>query len=247
MHPNDWSFTDGYCKIKTARQKKRLLKEDFDKQLIQLYKLRDGLCLQKRTLPLIPLEEPYQRGWIRTFVLRDDIAKSRLGSFYQTLLSKINTVEHSHEKAFKRKKRKHRKKIYEVRPQYLREFYTWEWNHPKCKLTDAEKVHFHWKEYWNKDGKTKTMKLVFNEPWRYVLKVKPYMITHTRKVDERLESQIQQLDNYIERNHLNHKMTRLIHGQSYNPWRGTENERQRNPLKNKPLYKILEAVANDDL
>jgi hypothetical protein len=30
MHKSNWSFEAGYCKIRTARQKKRLQKEDFD-------------------------------------------------------------------------------------------------------------------------------------------------------------------------------------------------------------------------
>jgi hypothetical protein len=73
------------------------------------------------------------------------------------------------------------------------------------------------------------------------------MVTHTKMVDETLERAIQQLENHIERNHLRPVMNRLIHGASYRRRRGMENEREQNPLKNKPLYKILEAVANDDI
>ena len=64
-------------RLKTKRQKKRLVKEDFEKQLIQLNKLQDELWEKKRCLPLVPLAMPYQKGWQRYFVLREDIARSK--------------------------------------------------------------------------------------------------------------------------------------------------------------------------
>lgn len=247
MNTQYWSFDAGYCKIKTARQKKRLLKKDRDKQLLALDLLEDNLHKQKRALPMMPLAEPYQRGWKRSFILRADVARSSQADFYLALLKKINTVEYSATKNFIRKKRRKIKKIYEVRPQSLREFYAWEWNHPGCKLTDAEKAHFHIRESLAKDNKTVIQKFVFTEPWRFVLQVKPNMITHIQMIDEALDQAIQQLRNRIENKHLRPAMHRLIYGSCYDPWRGAENIRQQNLLKNKPLHKILEAVANDDL
>lgn len=247
MYTEAWSFTTGYCKIKSTRQKKRLSKKDLDKQLRRIYKLNETLYQQKLSLPLVPLAEPYQRGWKRMFILKEDVARSKQADFYRDLLKKINTVEYSPNKSFTKKKRRKRKKVYEIRPQYLRDFYTWEWHHPKCKLTDAEKAHFSLKEYWCSQQKTIIFKYVFTEPWHFILQVRPNMVTHTKMVDETLERAIQQLENHIERNHLRPVMNRLIHGASYRRRRDMENEREQNPLKNKPLYKILEAVANDDL
>ncbi|MGY3212657.1 hypothetical protein ACVW2L_001710 [Mucilaginibacter sp. HD30] len=56
--------------IKSARRKRRLVKTDRDKQLIQLDKRRDELWEQKTLLPMVTLEHPYQCGWKRFFVLR---------------------------------------------------------------------------------------------------------------------------------------------------------------------------------
>ena len=66
---------------KSARRKKRLVKKDVDKQLIRLDKLRHSLTDQIRNLPPIILEKPYQRGWKRLFVLRDDIKRSDKADF----------------------------------------------------------------------------------------------------------------------------------------------------------------------
>jgi hypothetical protein len=232
---------------KNSTAKETPIKKDRDKQLIALDLLEEKLLQQRRALPMIPLDEPYQRGWKRSFVLREDVARSRLGDFYRDLMKKINTVEYSANKNFTRKKRRRRKMVYEVRPQSLREFYLCEWNHPRCKLTDEEKVHFQLQESLSKDNKTILQKFVFNEPWRFVLQVKPNMIIEVQMIDEMLEQAIQQLRNRIESHNLRPAMIRLMYGANYDGWRGMEDPRQQNPLKNKSLHKILQAVANDDL
>ncbi len=103
------------CRIKSVRQKRRLVKTDRDKQLIQLDKRRAELRQQKRLLPLVPLEHPCQRGWKRFFVLREDLKHSPGKAFYETLLAKVKTVEYHHDKEFKRKKRRKRYYGYEVK------------------------------------------------------------------------------------------------------------------------------------
>ena len=69
-------------RLKSARQKRRLVKKDRDKQLIQLDKHQNLLWKQKRELPMIPLEHPYQKGWKRFFVLRKDVQQSAKAVFY---------------------------------------------------------------------------------------------------------------------------------------------------------------------
>lgn len=238
MNTNPGSFGAGYCKIKTARQKKRLQKEDAAKQLIRLHRLRETLQQQKSNLPLVPLETPYQKGWKRSYVLRQDVARSRYGAFYQTLLEQIDTVIYHHDKRFKTSKRKRLKKRETDITQSLREFYDWEWNSSRNKLTDAEKILFYPKEVLCKQSKKPVIKYVFAEPWRYVLKVKPHMITHSRMIDEVLEQEIQELDNYIEQHNLQHRISKLIDGHCYSPWRGRDNKKRYREVK--PTYKILE-------
>lgn len=247
MHTNEWSFAGGYCKLKTARQKKRLQKQDSDKRLIQLQKQEDELYIQRRNLPMIPLDQPYQRGWKRSFVLREDVARSSAAAFYNNLLPKINVIDYATDKSFKRKIRRKRKKGYEIRPLYLREFYTWEWHHPQCKLTEAEKAHFSLKECRSKDGKTILLKYVFTEPWRFVPRVRPNIITHIKMVDEALEAAIRRLDNHIEHRHLRPAINRILFGCSYNYKHRAPESRSKNPLKNKPLYKILEAAEKEEI
>lgn len=201
-------------RFKSKRRKKRLAKEDFEKHLIQLRKREKELWKKRKDLPLIPLENPYQKGWQRSFVLREDVTRSSEAEFYRTLLGKINTWQFSSEKSFKRKKKRKRRNVYVEKIQTVKEFSEWEWKNPKLELTEKEKVHFYKRERWCSNFKRYKIHYVFNEPWRYVLRVSPYMITHTKMVDSDLESEIQLLENYIVNLDLRNKINRLIHGSS---------------------------------
>lgn len=233
-------------RFKSKRRKKRLVKEDFEKDLIQLRKREKELWNKQKNLPLVPLESPYQKGWQRNFVLREDIAKSAEAEFYRKLLEKINTWQFSSEKSFKRKKKRKRRHVYVENIQTVKEFSEWEWRSPKLELTEKEKVHFYKRERWCNNFKRYKIHYVFNEPWRYILRVRPYMITHTKMVDSDLESEIQLLDNYIVNLDLRNKINRLIHGSS-RKWRyyEKENPREISPIKNKSLHVLYQQYADE--
>jgi hypothetical protein len=191
----------------------------------------------------VPLEEPYQRGWKRSFVLRDDVARSGRAAFYTELLRKINTVMRAADKGFKQKKRRARKRVYIDRPQYLRSFYLYEWHSSNCRLITQERAQFYLREEMH--NKKLVYKYVFSEPWRYVLKVEPNMITHQKMVDEVLEQRIAQLDNYINTQHLDPLMMKAMRGDS-GKWKNYEERAEhRNPLKGRPLHDILSNAIDD--
>ncbi|MBP9213757.1 MAG: hypothetical protein KBF36_04325 [Chitinophagaceae bacterium] len=204
-------------RLRTARQKTRLQYEDFDKQLIQLNKERNQLHQQKRNLGWQPLTPPIQRGFKRTFVLRDDVARSRNTSFYAGILQKINTVEYSSRKDFKVKKRKYGRKVYVDRIQNLqrlcaREFY-------KRNFSDAEKQCFY--ELWEMNKNKQIVKyFLFVEPWRFVLKVMPNLIDKTRIKDNVLEARIAEIDDYLERNNYDKRLYKVLDGSyGYKEWK----------------------------
>ncbi|MFH6994085.1 hypothetical protein [Flavobacterium sp. FlaQc-48] len=233
-------------RFKNKRTKKRLVKEDFEKQLIQLRKLEVELWKKRQELPLVPLAVPYQKGWQRNFVLREDIARSSEYSFYKVLLEKINTVQFSSEKSFKKKKKRKRKHVYVEKLQTVQEFSESEWRSPKLALTEKEKTHFYKRERWCPNCKRYKIHYVFNEPWRYVFRIKPYMITHTKMVDAVLESEIQVLDNYITNLNLRYKINKLVHGSSYRyKYYQTENPRELNPIKNKSLHVLYQQYRDE--
>lgn len=204
-------------RLRTARQKKRLQYEDFDKQLIQLHKERIQLREQQRNLGWQPLIPAVQRGFKRTFVLRDDVARSRNASFYTAILKKINTVEYSNRKDFKVKKRKYGRKIYVDKIQNLQRLCGWEFN--KRNFSDAEKQCFY--ELWEMNkNKQLVQYFLFVEPWRFVLKTMPNMIDKVRIKDNIIEARIAEIDDYLERSCYDKRLYKMLDGSyGYKEWK----------------------------
>jgi hypothetical protein len=230
-------------RLRTARQKKRMQYKDFDKQLIQLHKKENALYLQHRNLGWEPLLPPVQKGWIRHFVVRDDVAKSKYGEFFEAILKKINTFDYDWKKDFKRKRKRRGKKIYVVKPQYLLRPYPFQFQ--KMEFTEIEKQFF--REVWEMDSKRRVFKRYeFAEPWRFVLKIRPNMIDKVRVKDALLESKIKVLDNYVERNDLRKKMCRLIHGHyKYRDYEKDEKFDEVSEFKSKSLTQILNSIKDE--
>src|ERR1043165_6753919 len=107
MNTNDFITNDiRSIRIRSRRHKKRAQHEDFEKKLIALGKERSQLYRHQRTLGWVELHPPVMRGWKRYFVLREDVQRSKGGTFFSNMLNKINTVQYSSRKDFKVKKRK---------------------------------------------------------------------------------------------------------------------------------------------
>jgi len=228
--------------IKSARRKRRLVKTDRDKQLIQLHKRFKELYVQKSNLAFVPLQEPYQSGWKRFFVLRDDVKLSPRAEFYTTLLGKINTVQYDRNEAFKRKKRRRSRYGYVQTKQSLKEFSAYCWSNNKMGLTEQEMACFTCVETFDIKTKRACVNYVFNEPWRYVLKIVPHIITQVKLPDRDIETELAWIDGHIDNNHLWPRINLLTRGRSYR-WKDEFNERAKyiNKFKNIPRYSPKEA------
>ncbi|WP_145856550.1 hypothetical protein [Pedobacter suwonensis] len=234
------------CRIRTSRQKKRLVKTDRDKQLIKLSKRRSELCKQIRALPKVPLEKPYQSGWKRYFVLRSDIAVSIRAEFYATLLAKINTVEYHHDKTFKRKKRRRGRYGYEIKKHSLRVLTPYLWESSNLGLTEQEKACFSQVELYNVKTREQEIRYVFTEPWRYSLKIAPHMITHKKLLDTELVSEADLIENRIKCNNLGGRMHVLTNGRKYNFWRKYTSLAKYDMMTKIPKYKSKETYLELD-
>jgi|GEM_PF-4576667 len=190
---------------KTMRRRKQDSKKQREKELLKLDRLRNELWEKQRNLGYEKLEEPYQRGYKRYFVVREDVARSKYGHFYEELLPYINTVEYSLNAEFKTRKcrRKKGKKQYTLKRQYLHQIIHYDFNKVPSKF------HKHFVERRKKYYRNHYCKyLVFKEAWRYRLVIEPNIITHKRIIDSKLESDIQKLDNYIDKQLLNVKISK---------------------------------------
>jgi hypothetical protein len=223
---------------KSARRKKRLVKKDFDKQLIRLSKRRQLLSDQIRSLPPVILKQPYQKGWVRLFVLRADVALTDKAGLYQTVLDKINTVCWHYDRSFKKRKtRKGRYQHFDAKYQKLREPDDYEFHGPALNLSEGEKRCFYLKKEWSIKLHRRQISYVFAEPWRFELVVRPHIVYTARQIDEVLEQEKSEIDKYIDWNCYLPRIWKLKGGayrfcSSYH----FEAPRYENELKNKPMY-----------
>jgi len=233
-------------RLKSARQKRRLVKKDRDKQLIKLDKLQASLFEQKRKLPMIQLVHPYQRGWKRFFVLRKDVRQSDKATFYQAILDKINTFEYNGDKSFKKRKRKRWRYRYEEKPQTPREISHYDWCKNTLNLSDSEKACFHRKEVWVAASKKILVTFVFTQTWHFVLAIRPHIIYEAKMVDELLEQELEAIDNKIVRYYLRPKITKINKGNCYKYWKIIPFEQPKyiNKFKNQPMYTNKEAYMD---
>jgi len=230
-------------RLRTARQKMRMQYEDFDKRLIQLYKEESALYRQQRNLGWELLVPPVQKRWKRFFVLRDDVARSRNAEFFQNILNKINTYDWSHRKDFMIKKRRFGRKKYVVKEQKLLQ--PCERHFEKLEFNNREKQMFHEEFHYEKWSRSPVKKFVFNEPWRFVLKVRPNMITRIRRIDSELESRIKEIGSYMERNNYEGRLDRLLRGAhkwKEWKWKGYGRFDETDPFPNKSLHQILDLI-----
>jgi hypothetical protein len=199
-----------HFRLRSVRRRKRAKRTAFEKKLIRLYREERAMRKQMDSLGYERLDPPIQRGFKRSFVLRDDIARSDDAKFFQGILDKINTVHYSWKKDFKQMHRHRGRKIYLVREQELERFASFEMK--KKKFSEEEKKYFGQVMVpKGKPGEALWL-YTFCEPWRFRLKIEGNMMTRTRIKDFDLARRAREVDSYLERNHLRPKTFRIVRG-----------------------------------
>lgn len=230
--------------LRTARQKKRMQYKGFHRELLRLNREERKLDKQVWELGWIDLHPPVMRGWKRYFVLRDDVARSKEATFFQGILDKINTLDYCTRKDFKIKYRYKGKKQHSVKPQRLK--YLGEVTDKKINFSEKERGYFEECEITDWTGKKFIKVFVFTEQWRFVLRIRPNLITKTKVRDEVIESRIAEIENRIERNYWRATIAKAK-GESYTHgwWRDEDLQKDNYCFKNMSVSKILDAIKED--
>jgi hypothetical protein len=187
---------------KTERRRKRDAMNQKKKSLLVID--RNELALSKtiRNLEPIPLKQPYQKGFMRTFILSERAAMSKNKEQFKEILNVINSKQYSLRKDFKVKKRKNRKKVWNEKVHLLNAIA------PQCyfKLEKEYQKYFLKIEKHNSQKNTTEIKYVFAHPTYFKLNITPNIITHQRQVNATLETALKFITNKIERNNLHPKI-----------------------------------------
>ena len=210
---------EGLSRLRNLRSRKHIAREDHEKFLRTCIKRQKVLFKQRRELPLVPLEKPYQKGYVRFFVLREDVRQGKQADFFETLLEKINTYQYADTRKFQKKKKRRGKRVYIARKQELYTFSQWEWERAleRGKFTQKERAYFAKIECFNRQKDRFEIHYEFTEAWRFELRVKPNMITHYRPVDVAIERELAELDKIISDHKNWGTITHKIYGRR-NSW-----------------------------
>ena len=60
-----------------------------------------------------------------------------------------------------------------------------------------------------------------------------------------MEARLKEINDYLERNNYRPILLKLLEGDNYRNWNIGEKLKEKNPLRNKPLQKILDEVKNE--
>lgn len=219
------------------RRQRRFDKEDAEAELRKIWREQERLWMAKRTKNWIELEKPERRGYVRFFVLRQDIAKSKEANFYNLLLKHIQEYVYCRDKKFLRKDYKTKKMV--PIEQYLKPIEHKDWN--KLNFSEKQKACFdkRWKQ--NKFGKGGKFVYEFIKDWMFVMKIEPYYITKKLILDPQLESRYKEIQNKIDNNNL---WPKIYHqkGKKYGySWK----DKTKNDLIEKIMDKyIIEEIAS---
>jgi hypothetical protein len=202
-------------RIRNVRSRKRTIRKDVEKQIRKKYRRSNELWDIRRNTPWIPLDKPYQKGFVRFFALRDDVKRSKDGDFFEEILKKINTYMYSESRQFLKKKRKFGRRIYVERVQKLKRISSYSWNDPKFGLTPRERQYFLKQEEYCSARKTYVPYYEFTESWRFILRTRPNMITHYKPVNFELEKECAELGDYLGQHKIVGIIHKTIYGKSY--------------------------------
>ena len=172
-----------------------------DKHLLSLYKEYNKLNSLQREAPLVELDEPYQRGWVRSFRLREDAQRREDRDTLLEILERVNVKQYCRKGTFMQKNRKTGKVVpigHNPKRYSRKQWSELDWKEEYRKYFDMRLVS----EQNIKGEWVLNQRFVFIYPFYFESYIEKYFITHRRvatpEVDSRLEYVSRFLDNPTE-------------------------------------------------
>ena len=229
-----------------ARRDKARQKKEADRRLIRLGGERNELWRMKWDAPYEKLEHPYQRGWVRYFVLTKEVLRRKDAKCYRALLKYVQRIQYSPNRDFL--VRSHAKSTrYRKRHHKLRTFKVWEALHYKmsnkvlsCLVTQkrhpvGSRDRLRELQLSDYRGSIRVRYLRYFES-----KIEPYMITHARVALPDVERRLTEVDAILDQPQNWGRLQKLQRSRPYY-WKMIKESLERPYLK-RELMKEAELV-----
>ena len=213
---------------------KRSQKQEHEKHVRRIYSQLNKLRKAQQNLGWIELDKPVYLGYIKQFVLRDDVSRRSDAKVYQAILEKINDFATCKTKDFMVKEWKTKKKVpvkHKLKSLSKKEF---------NKLPSNQQKHFH-SDY---DHKKKEWRYSFTLDYMFVPKVDKHYAYKVREYDAALEKQEDELYNYIEKNNLWPAINKAMGWKSKCGWDRKEQNDRDNKKKRADMRDVLGELDN---
>lgn len=183
----------------------RNFRTEKDKEIRRLYKEYSDTWQQSRTRGQFVEVEPYQAGWYRHYVLREDIARRDDARFYRQALDLVNTNVICNREDFLVRSWK-KKEGFKPIKQELKSLNDLEFERLNPNLNKL----FARVQKWNTWSKLTYFVYEVSRPTYYVFEVEPNIVTHHWLPDPEWETYTTELSHRIERNNLWPKINHLL-------------------------------------
>lgn len=175
-----------------------MMLDERGKKLMSMYRRKLRLIEARRAYNWVELEKPERHGYKKTFEVREDIAKGfpNMLPVLKDILKLCNYEITSRDKKFLRRDYKTKKMVpVEHKLKYIMPR---EWEKlPSDKHRSLFKL-----EYMHTLAGKPFQAYVVDDQWMFVSKIRPYYITHRLVLDPKLDSELKEIENKIERNYL---------------------------------------------
>lgn len=165
-----------------------------DRQLREIYEEYRKWCKISWQQPLVELAKPIQKGYVKSFTLRDDIARRDDADVFWAILKKVNSYVYSKDQEFKVTTKK--KNVLFVTdkehvPAVIKDQDMENWNPPdRIKKYFARVEVEHTTSY----GSFKTVHWQFTKPWMFAAVIKPHYQTHMRTFHPEAEAKLGEIN-----------------------------------------------------
>lgn len=183
------------------RKAKSKNKVSQEKEWRKLQREKDKLDKASWNAPLIELAEPYQRGWIRAYKVRDQDLNRKDAHVFKEVLKHCNSYLYSRRKDFMTKDYKTKKMVPVA--QVLSIFGDYEFNKlaltPKIKSFFQSQTYFYqgrYARYHKEDSYTKWAVCPLRV-FHFEYKLEPHMITHTKAIIPEVESRLDEIEKIL--------------------------------------------------
>lgn len=211
-----------------------------DKQYRALYREYRKLLQIKQSAPIIELDEPYQRGWMRCFYLRHDASRRDDVKTLKEILNILNVYQYCRKGTFTQKNG--RTKAVSPIGHHLKNYSIDAWK--KQKETNTYDKYFEMRLVSELNWKhqiVRNQKYVFKYPFYFVSTIEKHFVTHRVTAMPEVETRIAEIETHFDHNQILSRLDNL-RGQSWH-WK-------RKPmLKSNNEYRAIQsalAEINED-